>query len=183
MENFELIQQLKLELIQAYEPYVRTVAGLTSTPLEDAREAFHTAICKMLVGLRKRPPGNPIVAWRPYIIQAAVNQLREQSRQVARREHNVILFSELDEEGRQQVMNIPDPHPNPLEQAEKKELEALAWEELQKLRPCERDVITKRCHGQAFGEIAGSLSVEPETARAYWARGLATLRSRLRRAA
>ncbi len=183
MENFELVQQLKLELIREYEKYVQTVAGLAGSSVEDAREAFHTAICRMLVGLQKRPPKVIIVAWRPYIIQAAVNELKERSRQVARRRHTLILFSELDNEGRQKLMNLPDPHPTPSEQAEKTELEALAWQELQKLPPSERDVISRRCHGQVFREIAESLSIEPETARAYWTRGLATLRTRLRGAA
>lgn len=81
MENFDLVQQLKLELIREYEQYVETIAGLTDASEDDAREALHRAACEMLVGLTKRPPGNPVVAWRPYIVSGAINKLRDEQKE------------------------------------------------------------------------------------------------------
>ncbi len=180
MENFELVQQLKLELIREYEKYVRTVAGLTESSVDDAREAFHNAICRMLVGLKKRPPGNRIVAWRPYIIQVAVNQLREKSRQVARRKNNVILFSELDDEGRWQLLNIPDPHPTPAAQLEQEETSKILWSEVATLPPRQAEVLRRWAHGWSFQDISVSLGIKLSAAYKLWSRGIRRLRSRPR---
>jgi len=180
MENHELVQKLKLELIREYEKYVQAVAGLTSTSLEDAREAFHTSICRMLVGLKKRPPSNPIVAWRPYILQAAVNALNEKSRQVARRKHTVILFSELDTEGRQKLMAIPDPQPRPEKHLLNKETARILWEEIASLSPRQGEVLAKWAHGSSFQDISAALGVKPSTARKYWSEGIGHLRKRPR---
>jgi RNA polymerase sigma factor (sigma-70 family) len=176
MENLELVQKLKLELIRGYEKYVRAVAGLTSTSLENAREAFHTSICRMLVGLKKRPPGNPIVAWRPYIVQAAVNALNEKSRQVARRKHNVILFSELDTEGRQKLMAIPDPEPRPEKHLENEETARILWTEVASLSPRQGEVLEKWAHGSSFEDISLAFGIKPSTVRELWSRGIRGLR-------
>lgn len=178
-----MVQQLKLELIRGYEEYVRTVACLTGTKEDEAREAFHTAFCRMLVGLKKRPSGNPIVAWRPYIIRSAINTLKEEARQVARRKRTCLLFSELDAEGKERVMSVPDPRPRPAEQAENNELATLAWKEMKKLPSHEREVIARRCQGESYKEIAKDMSIAVPTAGTYWTRGLDTLRARLRDAA
>ncbi len=179
MRNFELVQELKLELIREYEKYVQTVAGLAGSSVEDAREAFHTAICRMLVGLKKRPPGDPIMAWRPYIIEAAVNDLRME----ARRRKGFILFSNLAPEGRRELLSKASPEPTPAEQAERNELARLAWQELQNLSPLEREVITLRCHGASFAEIASKLGTTLGTVQVSWSTGIAKLRHRFRTAA
>ena len=179
MENFDLVQELKLELIRGYEKYVRSVAALTDASEDDAREAVHRAICRMLVGLKKRAPGDPIVAWRPYIIEAAVNELRME----ARRRKGFILVSDLDLEGRRELLWQVSPEPTPSEQAERNELARLAWQELRILSPQEREVITLRCRGFSFAEIASRLGTTIGAARVSWSTGMVRLRRRFRRAA
>jgi RNA polymerase sigma factor (sigma-70 family) len=179
MAKPDLVQELKLELIREYERYVRGVAGLTGASEDDAREALHRAVCELLVSLKRRPAGNPALAWRPYVLRAAVYQLRNDIKERGR----VILFSELDKDQRREVLSKASPIPTPVEQAEKNELAALAWKELGTLPRYERAVIARRCCGQSFGEIAATLDIKPSTARGFWTTGIATLRFRFRRVA
>lgn len=176
MANPDLVQELKLELIREYEHYVRAVAGLTGSPEDDASEAIHRAVCELLVSLKRRPAGNPALAWRPYVIRAAVNQLRNDIKERRR----VILFSELDKDQRREVLSKASPVLTPLEQAEKNELAALAWKELGTLPRYERAVIARRCCDQSFREIAAALAIKPSTARGFWTTGIGKLRFRFR---
>jgi RNA polymerase sigma factor (sigma-70 family) len=174
MRNFELVQELKLELIREYEQYVRILAGLTGASLEDAREALHRAICRMLVGLKKRPAGDPAIAWRPYVIRAAVNHLRDEINE----RKDVLLFSELDKEGRRKLLGVPDPHPTPLERLEKNETAEILWKEVATLSPREAEVLKRWAHGANFQDIAAALAIQPSTVRELWSRGIGHLRKR-----
>lgn len=178
MKNLVLVQQLKLELIRSYEPMVWTVGGLAGASLEDAREALHDSICRMLVGLRNRPAQDRIVAWRPYIVQAAINQLRGKSRQIARRKHRVILFSELDSDGRKKLLAIPDPHPPPADKLEKDDTRAILWAEVAILSPRQAEVLKRWAHGVSFLDISLALDIMASTVRNLWSRGIRRLRTR-----
>ncbi len=98
----EGVQALKLMLIREYDSIVPAVALLVGASRTQAQEALHTAICRALVGVTRRPPGNPVVAWRSYIIRTAMNVLKDEARDEARRRENenVLLFSELSPEFR-----------------------------------------------------------------------------------
>ncbi len=176
MRRFELVQQLKRELIREYEQYVRTVAGLTGSSSDDAREALHRAVCEMLVSLKRRPGDNQAMAWRPYVIRAAVNQLRNELKQ----RNRVILFSELDKEGRRELLSIRDPRPTPVENLEKKELGEIIWEEVDDLPPREADVMKRWAHGSSFRDIAAALAIKPSAVRKTWSKGVRHLRMRPR---
>jgi RNA polymerase sigma factor (sigma-70 family) len=176
MANLELVQKLKLELIRGYEKYVRAVAGLTQSSEDDAREALHRAACELFVGLRKRPADNPAIAWRPYVIRAAVNLLRKEIKQRKR----VILFSELDKEGRRELLAIRDPRPTPEEHLERKETAAILWTEVETLSPREAEVLKRWAHGSGYQKIARDLGIEPSTVRELWSRGIRDLRMRPR---
>lgn len=93
----EGVQALKLMLIREFDSIVPAVALLAGASRTEAQEALHTAICRALVGVTRRPPGNPVVAWRPFIIRTAMNVLKDEARDEARRGENanVLLFSEL----------------------------------------------------------------------------------------
>lgn len=176
MENFALVQELKLELIREYEQYVETIAGITGASDDDAREAVHRATCRMLTGLRNRPSGNPIIAWRPYILQAAMNALRDERKERKR----VIRFSELRREQREQLLAIPDPRPTPEERMEESETRAILWSEVENLSPREAHVLRRWAHGSTFTEIAVALDIAPPTVRVLWMRGIRHLRKRPR---
>lgn len=180
MERFDLIEQLKLELIREYEPYVRRVAGLTSTSLEDAREAFHSAICRMLVGLKTRPPGNPILAWRSYIVQAAVNQLREAARRVRRFPRRTRRFSELSDKERLELLGKVAPQPTPAQQLEHQETARILWAEVATLDRRQGDVLRRWAHGSSLQDIATSMGVKPGTVYKWWSRAIQRLRRRPR---
>jgi RNA polymerase sigma factor (sigma-70 family) len=171
-----MVQELKDELIRNYEKYVKGVAKAAQVSRDVAREALHRAIFRMLVGFRKRPPRNPIVAWRPYIIEGALNELRME----ARRRGGVLLFRELDQDQQRELLSKAAPGPTPAEQAQKNELAALAWKEVEKLPHYQREVIQRRCRGQSYEEIAELLGVERSTAESYWTRGIEALRLRFR---
>lgn len=175
MRNFELVQELKLELIREYEQHVRILADLTGASMEDAREALHRAICRILVGLKKRPAGDPAIAWRPYVIRAAVNHLRDEIN-----ERKGLLFSELDKEGRRKLLGVPDPHPTPLGRLERKETAGILWKEVDTLAPREAEVLKRWAHGANFQEIAVALGIQPSTVRELWSRGIGDLRTRPR---
>jgi len=183
MGSLDPIEELRLELSREYEKYVATVAVVTNSSEDDAREALHTVVCRMLAGLTKRPRGNPVFAWRPYIIQSAVNELRQRSRNVARRKNTVVLFSELDQDGRRQVADLQAPQRRPDVQAQQNELAALAWRELRKLPSRQRFVIARHCKGYTFHEIADACGIDPVTARRHFNIGIHELRHRLRKAA
>jgi RNA polymerase sigma factor (sigma-70 family) len=152
------------------------VAGLTGSSEEDAREALHRAVCEMLVSLKKRPAGNPAISWRPYVIRAAIYQLRHEVKERKR----VILFSELDKEGRRELLAIRDPHPTPLQYLEKKETAEILWAEVKNLSPREAEVLTHWAHGSTFNELARRLNLSPSTVRVLWMRGIRNLRTRPR---
>ncbi len=176
MAKPDLVQELKLELIREYEQYVRAVAGLTGSSEDDAREALHRAVCEMLVSLKRRPAGNAALAWRPYVIRAAINQLRNDFKE----RRKVILFSELDKEGRRELLSIRDPRPTPLEYLEKKETVEILWAEVKTLSPREVEVLTHWAHGSSFNELARRLKLSPSTVRVVWMRGIRNLRRRPR---
>lgn len=170
------VQELKLALIREYEQYVRIVAGLTGASEDDAREGIHRAVCRILVGLRKRPIGDPAMAWRPYVIRAAVNHLRNEIEQ----RHKAIPFSELDKEGRRKLLALRDPRPTPEEHLEKKETKEILWAEVATLAPRKAEILEKWAHGAGFQEIAKALGLQPSTVRKYWSEAIAELRSRPR---
>ncbi len=176
MENFELVEQLKLELIREYEQYVETIAALTDVSEDDAREALHRAACEMLVGLSKRPPGNPVIAWRPYIISGAINKLRDEQKERKR----VRLFSQLRKDQREEVLAIRDPRPTPAEVLEKKDTAAILWSEVDGLSPREAEVIRRWADNSSFNEIAEALGLARPTVRVLWMRGIRNLRKRPR---
>ena len=176
MANRALVQELKLVLIREYEQYVRTVAGLTGSSEDDAREALHRAVSELLVSLKGRPAGNPALAWRPYVIRAAVNQLRNEIKERRR----VVLFSELDKEGRRELFSIRDPRPTPVEYLEQKETAEILWEEVDALPPREADVMKQWAHGSSFRDIARALGIEPSAVRKTWSKGIRHLRTRPR---
>lgn len=180
MKNLALVHQLKLELIRSYEPMVRTVAGLTGRSLEDAREAFHAAICRMLVGLTKRPPGNPVLTWRTYIVQAVVNQLRETARRQHRLQAKVLLFSELSPEDRREVCMKASPLPTPLRHLEDAETSRILWTEVATLDPHQAEVLRRWSRGADFKDIAASMRERTATVYKWWSRGIARLRRRPR---
>ncbi len=180
----DVAEELKQELAREYENYVRIAARLTHRSRDSVREALHDVIARLLAALTQRPADfDAITAWKPYLIQSVVNELKEKRRQVARRKRTVIFFGELDAQGRAKFMNLVDPGVDPAEQAEQNELAALAWSELQTLPEYQRDVIVRRCRGESYREIAMALAVKSSTAEAYWSRGIAEVRSRLRDAA
>ncbi len=176
MAKPDLVQELKLELIREYEQYVRAVAGLTGSSEDDAREALHRAVCELLVSLKKRPAGDPAITWRPYVIRAAIYQLRHEVKERKR----VILFSELDKEGRRELLTIRDPHPTPVEALEKKETAEILWTEVATLAPREAEVLKRWAHGARFQEIGLALGMARSTVRKFWSDGIRHLRMRPR---
>jgi len=114
----EGVQALKLMLIREYDSIVPAVALLAGASRAQAQEALHTAICRALVGVTRRPPGNPVVAWRSYIIRTAMNVLKDEARDEARRRENenVLLFSEFSElsPGFRRLGRPPRAQPPPL---------------------------------------------------------------------
>ena len=174
MENFELVEQLKLELIREYEQYVETIAGLTDASEDDAREALHRAACEMLVGLTKRPPGNPVVAWRPYIVSGAINKLRDEQRERKR----MRPFSQLRKDQREEILGTRDPRPTPAEVLEKKETSAILWSEVDGLSSREAEVLRRWANDATYAEIAATLGIEASTVRKLWSRGIRNLRKR-----
>jgi RNA polymerase sigma factor (sigma-70 family) len=174
VENFELVEQLKLELIREYEQYVETIAGLTDVSEDDAREALHRAACEMLVGLSKRPPGNPVIAWRPYIISGAIHKLRDEQKERKRARP----FSQLRKDQREEVLAIRDPRPTPAEVLEKKDTAAILWSEVEGLSAREAEVLRRWAHDSSHDEIATALGIKASTVRKLWSRGIHHLRKR-----
>ncbi len=172
MENFELAQQLKLELIQEYEKITPAIKALTGASLDDAREALHRAICRVLVGVTRRGLRNPVAAWRPYIIQTAVNELRKERNESKR----VVLFGELREDELRRLFAIPHSQPTPLEHMIAKESRAILWAEVASLSPREGEVLKRWAHGSSFRDISKALGIKPSTARKLWSRGIGHLR-------
>lgn len=171
MKNRRRIQELTSELIRHHKGYVRSLVALTGRSADDARDALHGALVRILAAVRKRASGNRIVSWRPYILEAALNELRMESR----RRRRVVLFSELGPEGRRELLRKVSPGPTPAEEAERKELARLAWQELRNLAPLEREVLTLRCHGHSFAETASRIGTTPGAAKVSWSTGIAKL--------
>jgi len=132
----------------------------------------------MLVGLTKRPPGNPIVAWRPYIIQAAIHQLIEAERRLDRLKTKIVPFSQLDNAERLELHGKAAPQPTPAEQLEQRETATVLWTEVAILSPREGDVLRRWAHGSSFAEIAVALGIKSSTVRKLWSRGIRHLRNR-----
>lgn len=178
--GFDDAERLRAELIREYEPYVCSVSALTKTPLEVAREAFHTCICRMLAGLQKQYAGKPITRWRRYIIRSAINEIKESGRRAHRLKTKVLAFAQLNEEERREVFRRAAPEATPLEQAARKELAALAWRELDNLSARQRQVVKGRCYDKTYKQIAADLGIDPGTARVHYHTALIELRRRLR---
>ena len=117
----------------------------------------------MLVSLKKRPADNPAIAWRPYVIRAAIYQLRHEVKERKR----VILFSELDKEGRRELLAIKDPHPTPEKCLERKEIAEILWAEVKRLSPREAEVLTLIARGYTNREIAETLVISVKTASVH----------------
>ena len=176
MVRSDQVQDLKLTLVRKYDRYVPIVAALTEASRDDAQEAVHRAICHILVGLTRRPSGNPVVSWRPYIIQTAINELRRERTERKRARP----FSELDREERRKLLAIPDPGPTPEEHLEKKETKEILWAEVATLAPRKAEILERWAHGDSFQEIAKALGLQPSTVRKYWSEAIAELRTRPR---
>ncbi len=170
----EKTQQLKLVLIREYDALAPVIAKLRRVPVEVAREALHTAICKILTGLAKRPPDDRVINWRPYIVQAAVNELKMQ----AREENGLRLFG--GEKGALAIALACAPGLNHTTTVEEREFAALAWKELQNLSEPQREVITRRCKsGDPYSQIALAMGIAESTARVHFHDGIVDLRKRL----
>ncbi len=174
----EAVQNLRLALIREYGSVIPVVAKLARTSREDAREAFHKAAWRMLAGAARRSPGDPIVDWRLYLIQAALNALREKTRQEGRRRGKEILFSELSKDERRLLYRIATPGRTPAERAADRELEALGWAELRTLPPRQREVIERHYRQESFPEIAAALGVTIGTVKKLHDVGIRRLRLR-----
>ena len=173
------LQALQDTYLRDHDSIVSVVSVLGGAPRIDAQDALQTAVWRVLAGSRRGRHGRPVRAWRPYLVRAALNALRDERAKKAR----LVLFSELTPEEREKLFALPDPRPTPAEQAERNELAALAWEELSRLPEHERAVIVRRCCGQSFREIARALRLKPSTARGFWSKGIARLRAQFREAA
>ena len=174
MDNDE-IEKLKLFIIRDYEEMARVVAGLLDVDLEVAREAIHTVVCKIMTGLKERPGRSVARSWRPYVVQAAINELRSDHRG----KEKTVFFSDLAPDDQGGLVQLDSHEPTPAKKAEVNELAALAWSFLAKLPGQEREVITRRCQGGTYGEIARALGIDPVTARVHFHNGIRELRQRL----
>jgi len=172
------VRTLRLALIREYGSVIPVVAKLAKASREDAREAFHNAACRMLAGAARRPPGDPIVDWRLYLIQATLNALREKARGEARRRGKEILFSDLSKDERRLLYRIPAHGRTPAELAADREIEALGWSELQTLPPRQREVIERHYRKESFPEIAAALGVTIGTVKRLHNVGIRRLRLR-----
>jgi RNA polymerase sigma factor (sigma-70 family) len=174
----EEVEALKLSLIKEYDSIVPVIATLAGVGNDEAREAVHTVICRVLVGVNRRPAGDPVVAWRPYIIQSAMNALKEEARRVASRRETVHLFGELDPEQRREIRELLTHEAGPAEKAEQQELLARAQEELAQLPPRQREVIKRRNDKETFGEIAGAMGISVGAVKKLYNVGMKQLRRR-----
>jgi RNA polymerase sigma factor (sigma-70 family) len=164
----------------AYEPAVRGAAKHLGVHFDDAREAVHEVALRVLEAQakrkRKKRLGNP----KAYLTKSAIGAY-ERSRG---ENHRVILFSELSPDEKVKLFEeTPGPGPDPARVAEQNELAALAWADLAKLPPRQRQVLAMRSSGLAFGEIGRILGISPGSARAHYHVGLQALRGRFRHAA
>lgn len=167
--------QLKEMLIREYGKLAPTLASLRHVPVGRAEESIHTAICKTMVKLAECPPDGRTIDWKPYIIQAAVNELKMEARN--RRNGLPILRGEKNEIA---LANHCEPESNPATKAEDKELAALAWAEMLKLPDQQREVLTRRYRDDApFSQIGAALGIAEATARVHHHDGIEELRKRL----
>ncbi len=174
MDN-EKTQQLKQMLIREYVKLAPTLAKLRHVTFWKAEEAIHTAICKTMTKLAEGSPDGRTIHWKPYIMQAAVNELNMQARE--RRNGLPILRGEKNEIA---LANYCEPDPNPATKAEDKELAARAWTEMQKLPEQQREVLTRRYRdGAPFSQIGAALGIAESTARVHHRDGIEELRKRL----
>ena len=179
MRRGNWLQALQDTYLREHDSIVSVVSALAGASKIDVQDALQTAVWRVLAGGRRGRRGRPVRAWRPYLVRAALNALRDERAKKAR----LVLFSELTPEEREKLLALPDPRPTPAEQAERNELAALAWEELSRLPKQEHMVIVRRCCGQSFREIARALRIKPSTARGFWSKGIAGIRARFREAA
>lgn len=174
MKNARLVRELEQELTRNYEKYVRGVAKAAHTSRDNAREALHRAICRILGASKEHPPSRRILAWHPYILSAAINSLRDWRKEGKR----LTRFSELYEDEREEIGEIPDPEPGPERRLEESEIRAILWAEVKRLSPREAEVIKHWAHGSPFNEIAMKLNISASTVRVLWMRGIRNLRNR-----
>lgn len=177
MKKLRPLDQLKEELVRGHAGYVRIVAKLTRRRKADVQEALQDVVCRLLATLSERPGAySRIVAWRPYIVRAIVNDLKDKRRRVAHRRRTCVLFGELDSDGRKKVLTVPDGGLIPEAALETMERNAKLWEEVAKLSPRQSEAVKRWAHGATFDEIATELRIRPSTVRELLSRGIRRLR-------
>lgn len=170
----EKTQELHRMVMREYGALAPTIASLRRVPVEVAREALHTAVTKILAKLAERPPDGRAINWRPYIVQAAVNELNQEDR----KRRNLTLVG--GESGARALAYACAPGLTPATALEEYEFALRAWREVEHLSESQREVITRRCrYGDPFSQIALAMGIAPSTARVHFHDGIVELRKRL----
>lgn len=173
MKNPGSVRELRQNVTRNYEKYVRAVAKAIRVSRERAREALHRAILRMLAGPGGRPRGRRVLDWKPYIVRSGINALLDE-RKERRRD---LRLSDLYEDEREKLWEIPDPGPAPGWWGEGSETAAVLWSEVKCLSRREAEVVKRWAHGSSYRDIAKSLRIRPSTVRELCSRGIRHLRN------
>ena len=162
----------------AKNPYssglARTLAEIRRVSIHNAEDAVSKAVSNTLEKVAAGELDGRTLQWKPYVLTAAVNELKKQRRD---RNRLPILRGKANEVA---LDNHCDPGPTPASQVEMKELAARAWAEMLKLPEQQREVLTRRYRdGDPFSQIGAALGITESTARVHHHAGIEELRKRL----
>lgn len=164
----------KEALLREYVGLAPELATLRHVSVHNAEDAISKAVTNTLELLAAGRLDTRDLKWKPYIMTAAVNELKK-----ARRDQNrlPLLRGEANELA---LASHCDPQPTPADKVEIKELAARAWAEMLKLPEQQREVLTRRYRdGAPFSQIAAALGITDSTARVHHHAGIEELRKRL----
>lgn len=166
--------QSKEALLREYIDLAPTLAEFRHVSVHDAEDAIGKAVTRTLERVAAGLLDGSTLKWKPYIMTAAVNELKNAYRE---RKRLPLLRGKANDVA---LANHCDPEPTQASQVEIKELAARAWAEMEKLPEQQREVLTRRYRdGEPFSQIGAALGITASTARGHHRAGIEELRKRL----
>lgn len=142
---------------------------LTGNP-DDALDVAQEALLRLFGTLARVDPERPI---RPYLLRIVRNLVWDQLRK-----RRVRKTRSLEDEGRELVLDPPDPSLGPEDLAARRELQRILWTQLATLPARQREVVALRDYmGLSYAEIARALRIPVGTVMSRLHRGRARLRT------
>jgi RNA polymerase sigma-70 factor (ECF subfamily) len=142
---------------------------LTGNP-DDALDVTQEALLRLFGTLARVDPERPI---RPYLLRIVRNLVWDRLRK-----RRVRKTRSLEDEGRELVLDPPDPALGPEELAARHELQRILWAQLSSLPARQREVVALRDYmGLSYAEISRALRIPVGTVMSRLHRGRARLRT------